>query len=180
MILVYVLCGKTARILKSPLTLYEKDLLPRKMGVTTQPSRRRKVEWSVAHPLLMSILTQRDWWLISIVYAALARLPDKRKARGIRYALVTVLTYLVLAKLSGQDSLSGIADWVRLRKEVLNQAFPLEKLRAPCANTYQNILECVIDMAEFEQVGRTFFAHQPCAGYKPGHRVGWQNVTRCH
>ena len=99
------------------------------------------------------------------LYAALARLSDKRKARGIRYALVTVLTYLVLAKLSGQDSLSGIADWVRLRKEILAQAFPLAKLRAPCANTYRNILDHVIEIAELEEVIHTFFAQQPRAGY---------------
>jgi predicted transposase YbfD/YdcC len=99
------------------------------------------------------------------LYAALARLHDKRKARGVRYALVTVLTYLVLAKLSGQDSLSGIADWVRLRQEVLMQAFPLKKWRAPCANTYRNILDHVIDIDALEQVVCTFFAHQPDAGY---------------
>ncbi len=98
------------------------------------------------------------------LYAALAGLHDKRKARGMRYALVTVLTYLVLAKLSGQDSLSGIADWIRLRKETLAQAFPLEKLRAPCANTYRNILDHVIDIAELELVVHTFFAQQSRAG----------------
>jgi predicted transposase YbfD/YdcC len=102
---------------------------------------------------------------LNSLYAALAGVHDKRKARGIRYALVTVLTYLVLAKLSGQDSLSGIADWIRLRKEALAQAFPLKKLRAPCANTYRNILDHVIDVAELEQVVHTFFAHQSRAGY---------------
>jgi len=102
---------------------------------------------------------------LASLYAALAGLHDQRKARGIRYALVTVLTYLVLAKLAGQDTLSGIADWVRLRQETLVQAFPLKKLRAPCANTYRNILEQVIDVAELEQVVRTFFAQQSRAGY---------------
>lgn len=99
------------------------------------------------------------------LYAALAGMHDKRKARGMRYALVTVLTYLVLAKLSGQDSLSGIADWIRLRQETLAQAIPLKKLRAPCANTYRNILEHGIEVTELEQVVHTFFAQQSRAGY---------------
>ena len=98
------------------------------------------------------------------LYAALAGLQDKRHARGIRYALVTVLTYLVLAKLSGQDSLVGIAQWIRLRTKILGQAFPLKKPRAPCANTYRNILGQVIEVEEFELVVREFFAHQPKAG----------------
>ncbi len=102
---------------------------------------------------------------LASLYAALARLSDKRKARGIRYALVTVLSYLILAKLSGQDTLWGIADWVRLRKEILAQAFPLKKLRVPCANTYRNILEHVIDVTELEQVVRDFFVQQSRAGY---------------
>ena len=33
------------------------------------------------------------------LYAYLARLCDKRHARGVRYAVVTVLIYMVLAKL---------------------------------------------------------------------------------
>jgi predicted transposase YbfD/YdcC len=40
----------------------------------------------------------------------------------------------------------------------------LKKPRAPCANTYRNILGRVIDIEEFEQVVRDFFASQPNAG----------------
>ncbi len=99
------------------------------------------------------------------LYAWLARLHDKRHARGVRYALVTVLLFLVLAKLAGQDRLYGISQWVRYRKEPLAQVFHLKKPRAPCANTYRNILGCVIDIEEFEQVVRDFFASQPNAGW---------------
>ena len=35
------------------------------------------------------------------LYAYLARLQDKRHARGVRYALVTMLLFMVLAKLAG-------------------------------------------------------------------------------
>jgi predicted transposase YbfD/YdcC len=98
------------------------------------------------------------------LYAYLARLRDKRHARGVRYALVTVLLFLVLAKLAGQDRLYGISQWVRYRKEPLAQVFHLNKSRAPCANTYRRILGCVIDIEEFEQVIRSFFASQAKAG----------------
>jgi predicted transposase YbfD/YdcC len=98
------------------------------------------------------------------LYARLARLHDQRHARGVRYALVTVLLFLVLAKLAGQDRLYGISQWVSYRKELLAQVFHLNKPRAPCANTYRNILGRVIDIEEFEQVVRDFFASQPNAG----------------
>ena len=75
-----------------------------------------------------------------------------------------MLLFIVLAKLAGQDRLYGISQWVRYRKEPLAQVFHLKKPRAPCANTYRNILGRVIDIEEFEQVVREFFASQPNAG----------------
>ena len=59
------------------------------------------------------------------LFAALAELQDRRDARGLRYALVTVLVFVVLAKLCGEDHLRGIAQWVELRKEALAEALGL-------------------------------------------------------
>jgi len=98
------------------------------------------------------------------LYAWLARLRDKGHTRGVLYAPVTVLLFMVLAKLAGPDRLYGISQWLRYRKEPLAQAFHSKKPRAPCANTCRSILGRVIDIAEFEQVGREFFASQPNAG----------------
>lgn len=98
------------------------------------------------------------------LYAHLAQLRDRRHARGIRYALVTVLGYIVLAKLAGEDRLFGISQWVRYRQASLADALHLENPRAPCVNTYRTILGQVIDIEEFEQVVRDFFAAQPQAG----------------
>ena len=98
------------------------------------------------------------------LYAHLARLHDRRHARGLRYALVTILGYIVLAKLAGEDRLFGIAQWARYRQESLADALHLDKPRAPCVNTYRAILGQVIDIEEFEQVVREFFAAQPQAG----------------
>jgi predicted transposase YbfD/YdcC len=99
------------------------------------------------------------------LYEYLARLGDKRHARGMRYAVVSVLVFLVLAKLAGQDRLSGISQWVRYRKEPLAQVFHLKVPRAPCANTYRNILAHAIDVEDLERVVRDFFANQPKAGH---------------
>jgi predicted transposase YbfD/YdcC len=98
------------------------------------------------------------------LYVALARLQDRRHARGVRYAMVTILVYIVLAKLAGEDEIAGIADWVRHRQEALAEALHLRQPRGPCANTYRTILGDLLDIEEFEQVVREFFAAQPNAG----------------
>jgi hypothetical protein len=37
----------------------------------------------------------------------------------LRYALVTILVFVVLAKLAGENHLRGIAQWVKLRAVLL-------------------------------------------------------------
>ena len=53
---------------------------------------------------------------VGSLFEALLALHDQRDARGIRYALVTVLVFVVLAKLAGEDYLRGIAQWVAERQ----------------------------------------------------------------
>ena len=98
------------------------------------------------------------------LFAALCVLHDKRDARGLRYALVTVLVFILLAKLSGQDHLRGIAQWVRLRQERLAEALGLVKVQAPHATTYGRVLRKAIDVGEYEHLARAFFGSQPKAG----------------
>lgn len=107
-----------------------------------------------------------DGFLIDVnsLYNCLTRLHDSRDARGVRYALVTVLVFVLLAKLAGEDRLAGIAEWVALRKEMLAEALHLEKVRAPHLSTFSRLLGHVIEMNEFEQVIHDFFAAQPGAG----------------
>jgi predicted transposase YbfD/YdcC len=108
----------------------------------------------------------RDGFVIDLtsLYAALCTLCDARDARGLRYALVTVLVFILLAKLAGQDHLRGIAQWVDLRKERLAEALGLAKVQAPHATTYSRVLRRAVDVEAFEQVARTFFSSQPGAG----------------
>jgi predicted transposase YbfD/YdcC len=98
------------------------------------------------------------------LYAALATLVDLRDARGLRYALVTMLVFIVLAKLCGEDHLRGIAQWVTHRKEALANALGLAKPQAPHATTYSRVLNKAIAIDAFEQVVRDFFRSQPGAG----------------
>ena len=83
---------------------------------------------------------------------------------GLRYALVTVLVFILLAKLGGEDHLRGIAQWVWLRKERLAEALGLVKVQAPHATTYSRVLRNAVDVEEYERVAQAFFSGRPGAG----------------
>ncbi len=117
-------------------------------------------------PLAFEVNLSTEGFVVDVdsLYAELATLHDRRDARGIRYALVTVLVYVVLAKLVGEDHLRGIAEWVRRRQEGLAQALGLARAQAPHASTYSRILAEAVDGEEFEHVVGQFLARQPGAG----------------
>jgi predicted transposase YbfD/YdcC len=117
-------------------------------------------------PLSFDVNLRAEGVLVDLdsLFSALAELHDRRDARGLRYALVTVLVFIVLAKLCGEDHLRGIADWVRLRKEELAEALGLAKPQAPHATTYSRILSQAVDIEEMERVVSHFFASQAEAG----------------
>lgn len=77
------------------------------------------------------------------LYTVLLRVKDRRKARGQRYAAAVVMTLMLLAKLAGQKTVSGIAEWVRLRAEWVRAQLPFKDERLPCANTYQYVCDHV-------------------------------------
>ena len=67
------------------------------------------------------------------LYDFLSRLEDRRNCRGIRYKLVNILAFVVLAKLAGEDRVTGISEWVWHRKEALAKAMGLKRPQAPTA-----------------------------------------------
>jgi predicted transposase YbfD/YdcC len=101
---------------------------------------------------------------IGSLFEAFCTLHDQRDARGLRYRLVTVLVFVVLAKLAGENHLRGIAQWVRARAVLLASFLALAKVQAPHATTYSRILGQAVNIDEFERVSQAFFARQPGAG----------------
>ena len=103
---------------------------------------------------------------VGSLYAHLQELKDNRKARGIRYPLVVILVMMVMAKLCGEDTPSGIADWVKHRAEQFMEVLKLKHKRMPHHSTYRRIEAEVVDPEELEKVvstvlaGRKFFGKQ--------------------
>src|SRR2546427_2742063 len=101
---------------------------------------------------------------VSALWERLATLHDARRPRGKRYPLPLVLVLLVLAKLSGEDRPSGIADWVAHRHWVLQQALGLTWARMPHHNTFRRVLAGAVDPAELDAAVGAFFRQQPGVG----------------
>jgi predicted transposase YbfD/YdcC len=70
------------------------------------------------------------------LYVNFQQIPDGRKKRGVRYSLALLLTLILLAKLTGEVSMSGVVDWVRLRQAWLGEVLGLQLKRWPCFSTY--------------------------------------------
>lgn len=63
---------------------------------------------------------------------------------------------IILAKLSGEDKPSGIADWGKQRGREIKELMQLQKSRMPSLNTYRRILADVASQAEVESMVRTY------------------------
>jgi predicted transposase YbfD/YdcC len=101
---------------------------------------------------------------VRCLWRCLAAVPDRRHRRGKRYALPLLLLLMVLAKLSGQDRPSGIADWVAHRRDQLAQLLGLPLARAPHHNTYRRLLAQAVAPEELDAAVSAFFREWPQVG----------------
>lgn len=86
------------------------------------------------------------------VYVRLGKLTDKRKAKGKRYSLITILMIILMAKLCGEDKPLGIADWAKNRQVALIKLLGLERQSMPHHNTYRRILAYALYEDEVERL----------------------------
>lgn len=89
---------------------------------------------------------------VGSLYMQFCQLRDKRKPKGLRYRLETILVIMVLAKLCGEDTPSGMAEWAKHRTELLCTALKIERKTMPHHSTYRRIAAEVICVDEFEQM----------------------------
>lgn len=95
---------------------------------------------------------EEQFFDVGSLYARFRELGDKRKPKGLRYRLETILVVMTLAKICGEDNLSGIAEWGKHRTEMLCEALKLERKTMPHHSTYRRIAEEVICVEELEQM----------------------------
>ncbi len=90
----------------------------------------------------------------------LNQLSDSRDNRGKVYKLGTVLTMILMARLSGEDKPNGIFEWIRARKESFVSLFDLKRKQTPCLNTIRTILEEVVSLIELENILKQYLHEQ--------------------
>jgi len=79
----------------------------------------------------------------SNLLAALADVPDPRRAQGKRYPLPHLLLFTVLALLSGAKSYRGVITFLEQRRPHLNSHFGVALKRAPAVNTLRTVLQAL-------------------------------------
>jgi predicted transposase YbfD/YdcC len=94
------------------------------------------------------------------LYDHFMEMEDPRKERGKRYGLVTLLVLIFLAKMSGADNPSAIAEWNKERQTELIEWLNLSYKRMPHHNTYRRVFTDVIDEEQFEEEVRKYRIEQ--------------------
>jgi predicted transposase YbfD/YdcC len=74
------------------------------------------------------------------LYEHLQKIEDVRKKRGIRYTVASVLLFIILGKMCGQNNPFAIADWVKNHQAVLCEALALQCTRMPHHSTYRRFV----------------------------------------
>ncbi len=86
------------------------------------------------------------------IYGRLQRLTDLRKARGKRYSLATLLMIVLLAKLSGADTPTEMAEWGVYHQREIEALLQIKLKRMPERSTYRRMLAYKVHEAELERL----------------------------
>ncbi len=74
------------------------------------------------------------------LYSAFAQVRDGRKRKGKRYPLPLLLTVLMLGKLAGETTVSGIVDWVKERQGWLRHQLNWPKRFRPIVMHWPSVM----------------------------------------
>jgi predicted transposase YbfD/YdcC len=116
-------------------------------------------------PVVVRADTHLEVGAVTSLYHTLQELPDPRRGQGKRYSLAVILSLVIVAKLAGEQTMSGVTQWVRHRNRELAQCFGLHRTSMPCQTTYRNVL-AKVDGQRFDGLLRAFF-------------VRWEAQSRC-
>lgn len=120
--------------------------------VTTPKQNWRKVLSEYSTPQL-EMLAPCDGYVFEIdsVLEMLMGLSDSRKARGKVYTLAMILLLMRMAKLSGEDSQRGMAQWLEERKAELAELLQWSKVRMPCRTTLRRLVTGIVSVEQVEK-----------------------------
>lgn len=100
---------------------------------------------------------------IGELYAAMGQVKDKRQDKGKRYTIDILLVVVILAKLCGEDTPYGIAEWAKMRGEELQQMFDYHRKVIPSNKTMQRLTDSSIEDTNLQSTIRHYL-HQTYGG----------------
>jgi len=86
------------------------------------------------------------------LYDRFIKLTDVRKAQGKIYSLETIMMIIVLAKLCGEDTPYGMAEWAKHHQAQLVAWLQLKSNRMPSHHTLRRIMAHVVHPEEIERL----------------------------
>ena len=86
------------------------------------------------------------------LFAILLQVEDRRHAKGKIYPLANLLALILLAKLAGEDTPSGIAEWGANRVDELVEMKVLAKAKAPCHMTIRRVFQSMVSAEDLESL----------------------------
>lgn len=90
-------------------------------------------------------------------------LTDARQERGKRYPLPFLLVVMLFAKLCGENRPTGMAEWIKLRREELVASLGLRRKTVPSLNTIRRTIAETVCAEELQELFRRFL-HQAYGG----------------
>ena len=100
---------------------------------------------------------------IGDLYAVLERVHDRRQAKGKRYTIGILLIVVILAKLCGEDTPYGMAEWAKNRGKELQQLFGYHRRVIPSNKTLQRLTDTSLEDADLQATIRHYL-HQSYGG----------------
>lgn len=100
---------------------------------------------------------------LGALYSSLQKVKDQRHARGQRYELATLLLVVILAKLSGEDKPTGIAEWIRWRGTELQHYLGSRRKLTPSHNTIRRLMQSSVAEEDLQKQMRQYL-HQSYGG----------------
>lgn len=100
---------------------------------------------------------------IGELYDALDQVNDKRQEKGKRYTIGILLIVVILAKLCGEDTPYGMAEWAKLRSEQLQELFGYHRRVKPSNKTLQRLADTSLEDEDL-QATINHYLHQNHGG----------------
>ena len=100
---------------------------------------------------------------IGELYALLEQVNDKRHDKGKRYTIGILLMVVILAKLCGENTPYGIAEWAKMRGKELQELFGYHRQVTPSNKTLQRLTDTSLEDEDLQATTRHYL-HQSYGG----------------